>query len=133
MVRMAQSFSLRDPLVDGHGNFGSLDGDPAAAMRYTECRLQPLAETLFLHDVAAPCFPTQKNFDDTQDEPVVLPARLPQLLLNGASGIAVGYATEVPPHNLGELVDAVRLVAQQPGAWVHVHTVRLDTCFRLSI
>ena len=105
MVRMAQAFSLRLPLVDGHGNFGSLDGDPAAAYRYTEARLAPPAMQL-LEELRRRTVDYRQNFDGTTSEPVMLPARFPNLLVNGATGIAVGMATNIPPHNLGELVDA---------------------------
>jgi len=105
MVRMAQDFSLRDPLVDGHGNFGSLDGDQPAAMRYTEARLRPLAMEM-LQELRQQTVNFRPNFDGTLSEPVVLPARFPNLLVNGATGIAVGMATNIPPHNLGEVVDA---------------------------
>lgn len=105
MVRMAQDFALRAPLVDGHGNFGSLDGDSPAAMRYTEVKLQPLALEL-LEEIRRQTVDFRPNFDGTLSEPVVLPARVPNLLINGASGIAVGMATNIPPHNLGEVVDA---------------------------
>ncbi len=103
MARMAQAFSLRDPLVDGHGNFGSIDGDRPAAMRYTEAKLQPLAMA-FLEEIRQNTVPFRPNFDATLSEPVVLPARVPNLLVNGATGIAVGMATSIPPHNLGEVV-----------------------------
>jgi len=106
LVRMAQDFSLRYPLVDGHGNFGSLDGDAAAAMRYTECRLAALAAEL-VQELAKRTIDYRPNYDGTQFEPVVIPARLPQLLMNGTTGIAVGMATNIPPHNLGELCDAL--------------------------
>ncbi len=110
LVRMAQPFSMRAPLVDGQGNFGSLDADGAAAMRYTEARLSPVAMEL-LSELAYDTVPFRPNYDGTKQEPVVLPARLPQLLLNGAHGIAVGMATSIPPHNLGELIRAcVRLI-----------------------
>jgi DNA gyrase subunit A len=107
LVRMAQDFSMRDPLINGHGNFGSVDNDPPAAMRYTECRLQTLTTNALLQDIEAETVDFIDNFDGSQQEPVVLPARVPQLLLNGSSGIAVGMATNIPPHNLGELVDGV--------------------------
>src|SRR5581483_6371597 len=106
MVRMAQPFALRYPLVQGEGNFGSLDGDGAAAMRYTEARLTPLAEEM-LHDLGADTVPLRANYDATIEEPVVLPSAIPQLLMNGSTGIAVGMATNVPPHNLGEIVAAL--------------------------
>ncbi len=104
MVRMAQSWSLRYPLVDGQGNFGSVDGDPPAAMRYTEARLTKIAEEM-LADIDKDTVDFQLNFDDTLEEPKVLPARIPNLLINGASGIAVGMATNMPPHNLSEVID----------------------------
>ena len=106
LVRMAQSFSLRYPLVDGSGNFGSLDGDNAAAMRYTECRLASLS-TEMLSEIEQATVPFRPNYDGTKTEPVVLPARLPNLLVNGATGIAVGMATNIPPHNLGEVCTAL--------------------------
>ncbi|MDL2237192.1 DNA gyrase subunit A [Christensenellaceae bacterium OttesenSCG-928-K19] len=106
MVRMAQDFSMRMPLVDGHGNFGSIDGDPAAAMRYTEARMSPLALEM-LRDLDKDTVPFRPNFDDTENEPDMLPSRYPNLLVNGASGIAVGLATNVPPHNLNEVVNGV--------------------------
>ncbi|MDE2771989.1 MAG: DNA topoisomerase 4 subunit A [Bacteroidota bacterium] len=103
MARMAQTFALRDPLIDGHGNFGSVDGDKPAAMRYTEAKLLPLAMTL-LEELRQNTVPFRPNFDGTLSEPVVLPARIPNLLVNGATGIAVGMATNIPPHNLGEVL-----------------------------
>ena len=106
MVRMAQDFSMRYPLVDGQGNFGSLDGDPPAAMRYTEARMARIAEELLV-DIDSDTVDFTPNFDDSLEEPVVLPARLPNLLLNGASGIAVGMATNIPPHNLREITAAI--------------------------
>lgn len=109
MVRMAQDFSMRYPLVDGQGNFGSLDGDPPAAMRYTEARMARIAEEL-LFDIDAETVDFVPNFDDSLEEPVVLPAKLPNLLLNGTSGIAVGMATNIPPHNLKELAGAINFI-----------------------
>ena len=106
LVRMAQPFALRYPLVDGHGNFGSLDGDGAAAMRYTECRLAPPSAEL-LDQIAQDTVPFRPNYDGTRTEPVVLPARLPNLLVNGATGIAVGMATNIPPHHAGEVCEAL--------------------------
>ena len=106
LVRMAQSFALRYPLVDGHGNFGSLDGDAAAAMRYTECRLAPPSAEL-LDQIDRDTVPFRPNYDGTRTEPVVLPARLPNLLVNGATGIAVGMATNIPPHHAGEVCAAL--------------------------
>ncbi len=108
MVRMAQNFSMRYPLVDGQGNFGSVDGDPPAAMRYTEARLAKATGNL-LADIAKDTVDFERNFDDSLDEPIVLPASLPNLLLNGATGIAVGMSTNVPPHNLTEVTDAHHL------------------------
>ncbi len=114
LVRMAQDFSMRSPLIDGHGNFGSIDNDPPAAMRYTECRLQSLATNALLRDIESETVDFVDNFDGSQQEPVVLPARVPQLLLNGSSGIAVGMATNIPPHNLGELIDGAIALIQNP-------------------
>ena len=109
LVRMAQDFSLRYPLVDGQGNFGSVDGDNAAAMRYTECRLDKIAAEL-LADLDKETVDFQPNYDGKEQEPTVLPARIPNLLINGSSGIAVGMATNIPPHNLNEVIDACQLV-----------------------
>jgi len=106
LVRLAQNFSMRYPLIDGQGNFGSIDNDPAAAMRYTECRLTKLAEEM-LEDIDKKTVRFIPNFDNSVTEPVVLPSKLPNLLINGSSGIAVGMATNIPPHNLGEVIDAV--------------------------
>ncbi len=106
MARMAQDFSMRYPLVDGQGNFGSIDGDSPAAMRYTEARLAPIAGELLV-DIEKETVEFVENFDGALREPVVLPARLPNLFLNGASGIAVGMATNIPPHNLAELCDGL--------------------------
>jgi DNA gyrase subunit A len=106
MVRMAQDFSMRLPLIDGQGNFGSMDGDPAAAMRYTEARLAKVSDEL-LNDIDKETVDFNPNYDDTTKEPSVLPAKFPNLLVNGAGGIAVGMATNIPPHNLGEVIDAV--------------------------
>jgi DNA gyrase subunit A len=117
LVRMAQDFSLRYPLVDGQGNFGSIDGDNPAAMRYTECRLSRIASEL-LADIDRETVDFQPNYDGKELEPTVLPARLPNLLINGSAGIAVGMATNIPPHNLGEIVDACLLLANRPDATV---------------
>ena len=106
MVRMAQSFNMRYELVEGHGNFGSIDGDEAAAMRYTEARMAKITEEL-LADIGKDTIDYRKNFDESLDEPIVLPAKLPNMLLNGATGIAVGMATNIPPHNLSELCDGI--------------------------
>ncbi len=113
MVRMAQPFSLRYPLVHGEGNFGSLDGDSAAAMRYTEAKLAPLTDELF-RDLRGQTVPFRPNYDATLEEPVVLPAAIPQLLLNGSSGIAVGMATNIPPHNFSEVVHALVAMVDDP-------------------
>src|SRR5262245_27517441 len=113
MVRLAQPFSLRYPLVHGEGNFGSLDGDGAAAMRYTEAKLAPLTDELF-RDLRGQTVPFRANYDATLEEPGVLPAGIPQLLLNGASGIAVGMATNIPPHNFTEVVNALVAMIDDP-------------------
>ena len=113
MVRMAQPFSMRMKLIDGHGNFGSADGDPPAAMRYTEARMSPLALEL-LRDLDKDTVTWSPNFDDSMEEPNMLPGRFPNLLVNGASGIAVGLATNIPPHNMGEAIDAVVAVIDDP-------------------
>ncbi|MEL0324960.1 MAG: DNA gyrase subunit A, partial [Rhodospirillales bacterium] len=113
MVRMAQDFSMRLPLVDGQGNFGSMDGDRAAAMRYTEVRMDRAA-TQLLEDIDRDTVDFQPNYDETVNEPVVLPARFPNLLVNGAGGIAVGMATNIPTHNLGEVIDATLAVLERP-------------------
>ena len=113
MVRMAQDFSYRYMLVDGHGNFGSVDGDPAAAMRYTEARLSKIA-TEMLRDINKDTIDFQENYDGTDREPVVLPARFPNLLVNGANGIAVGMATNIPPHNLGEVISGLHMLMKNP-------------------
>ncbi|HZP26510.1 MAG TPA: DNA gyrase subunit A [Dehalococcoidia bacterium] len=115
MVRLAQDFNMRYPLVDGQGNFGSVDGDPAAAYRYTEARLAAIAEEL-LADIDRDTVDFTPNFDDSLREPVVLPARLPNLLINGSSGIAVGMATNIPPHNLSEICDAIAHIIEHPDA-----------------
>jgi DNA gyrase subunit A len=113
LVRLAQEWNLRYPLIDGQGNFGSIDGDPAAAYRYTECRLTELAEEL-LADIDRETVDLIPNFDDSTREPFVLPSRVPNLLVNGSSGIAVGMATNVPPHNLGEVCDALVALIEHP-------------------
>lgn len=117
MVRMAQDFSYRTPLVDGHGNFGSIDGDGAAAMRYTEARMSKIATEL-LRDINKDTIDYHDNYDGNEQEPDVLPARFPNLLVNGASGIAVGMATNIPPHNLNEVIDACALLMDNPDATV---------------
>src|SRR5690349_4810475 len=113
LVRMAQDFNMRYPLVDGQGNFGSVDGDMPAAMRYTEARLSRIAEEL-LADIEKETVDFTPNFDETEKEPTVLPTRVPNLLVNGASGIAVGMATNIPPHNLREIIDATVLMIEKP-------------------
>src|SRR6476660_3250797 len=105
IVRMAQDFSLRYPLIDGQGNFGSIDGDNAAAMRYTEIRMARIASEL-LEDIDKETVDFGPNYDGSEHEPLILPAKIPNLLINGSSGLAVGMATNIPPHNLGEVVDA---------------------------
>ncbi|MCJ7769564.1 MAG: DNA gyrase subunit A, partial [Dehalococcoidales bacterium] len=115
MVRMAQEFSMRHTLIDGQGNFGSVDNDPPAAMRYTEVRLSGIAEQILL-DIDKDTVDFVPNFDDSLTEPVVMPSRLPNLLVNGSSGIAVGMATNIPPHNLGEVCDAVSYLIDNPQA-----------------
>jgi len=114
LVRMAQDFSMRMPLIDGHGNFGSVDNDPPAAMRYTESRLQALTTDSLLEDIEAETVDFIDNFDGSQQEPTVMPARVPHLLLNGSSGIAVGMATNIPPHNLTELIDGLLALIDNP-------------------
>jgi len=113
MVRLAQNFASRYPLIDGHGNFGSVDGDSAAAMRYTEARMSKIATEL-LRDIEKDTVAFMANFDDTLEEPVVLPARIPNLLINGSAGIAVGMATNIPPHNIGEVIDGVIMLIDNP-------------------
>ena len=115
LVRMAQGFNMRYPLIDGQGNFGSVDGDPAAAYRYTECRLSRLAEEL-LADIEKETVDFGPNFDESTEEPLVLPTRVPSLLVNGSDGIAVGMATKIPPHNLTEIIDATILLINKPNA-----------------
>src|ERR1700681_4210034 len=114
LVRLAQDFNMRYPLIDGQGNFGSVDGDPPAAMRYTECRLARPAMEL-LEDIDKDTVDFQANYDGNENEPVVLPAKFPNLLVNGAGGIAVGMATNIPPHNLGEVIDACVALIDNPG------------------
>src|SRR2546427_4575448 len=113
LVRMVQEFTLRYPLIDGQGNFGSIDGDPPAAYRYTECRLTELAEEL-VADIDKETVDFVPNFDDSTEEPVVLPSKIPNLLVNGSAGIAVGMATNIPPHNLGEVCDALVALIESP-------------------
>src|SRR5437016_2175890 len=115
LVRMVQDFSLRYPLIDGQGNFGSVEGDPAAAYRYTEARLMPIA-TEMLADIDKATVPFVPNFDDRLEEPSVLPSGVPNLVVNGSSGIAVGMATNIPPHNLGEVVQALVYIVDNPDA-----------------
>ena len=113
IVRMAQNFSLRYPLIDGQGNFGSIDGDSAAAMRYTEVRMEKLAEEM-LQDLDKETVDWQPNYDDSLKEPQVLPTKIPNLLVNGSAGIAVGMATNVPPHNLKEVCLSLKALLHNP-------------------
>ena len=113
LVRLAQDFSIRCTLVDGHGNFGSVDGDPPAAYRYTEARLSKIAVEM-LRDIEKKTVDFYPNFDDTREQPVVLPSRYPNLLVNGSDGIAVGMATSIPPHNLGEVIDGTIALLDNP-------------------
>ena len=115
LVRMAQDFNMRYPLIDGQGNFGSVDGDPAAAYRYTECRLARIAEEM-LADIEKETVDFVPNFDESTEEPMVLPTRVPNLLINGSDGIAVGMATKIPPHNLTEIIEATILLINKPTA-----------------
>ena len=124
LVRLVQTFSSRYPLLDGHGNFGSVDNDPPAAMRYTETRLAPISHEAMLGDISEALVDFIDNFDSSQQEPVVMPTQLPILLLNGSSGIAVGMATNIPPHNLGEVVDGLIALIDRP-------TLSDDELFRL--
>src|SRR6266481_5538008 len=113
LARMAQDFAMRNTLVDGRGNFGSVDGDKPGAMRYTECRLAALAMEI-LRDIDEETVTFNPNYDNTEEEPAVLPARFPNLLVNGSTGIAVGMATNIPPHNLGEVIDAAVAMIDNP-------------------
>ena len=113
LVRLAQDFSINCPLVDGHGNFGSVDGDSAAAYRYTEARLSKLSAEM-LRDLDKDTVDFYPNFDDTEMQPVVLPSRIPNILVNGSDGIAVGMATNIPPHNLGECIDGCVAILDNP-------------------
>ncbi|HEY5594974.1 MAG TPA: DNA gyrase subunit A, partial [Nitrospiria bacterium] len=115
LVRMAQDFNMRYPLIDGQGNFGSIDGDPPAAMRYTEARLTKIAVEM-LAELERETVDFIPNYDNTRTEPIVLPTRIPNLIVNGSSGIAVGMATNIPPHNIGETIDALVLLARNPRA-----------------
>ena len=117
LVGLAQEFSTRYPLIDGQGNFGSIDDDPAGAMRYTECRLTKIAETLLL-DIDKDTVDFQPNYKDSMEEPTVLPGLLPNILVNGTTGIGVGYQTKIPPHNLNEVVDALLHLLDFPEATV---------------
>jgi DNA gyrase subunit A len=114
LVRMVQDFASRYPLLDGHGNFGSVDNDPPAAMRYTETRLAAVGNEALLREIGEATVDFTDNFDNSQQEPIVLPAQLPNLLLNGSSGIAVGMATNIPPHNLAEVVDGLVALIDRP-------------------
>src|SRR5699024_7217552 len=115
LVRLAQDFSLRYPLIDGHGNFGSVDGDPPAAYRYTEARMAKIANEM-LRDIEKETIDWDPNYDESLKEPRVLPSRFPNLLVNGSSGIAVGMTTNIPPHNLSEVIDAAICVIDNPEA-----------------
>jgi DNA gyrase subunit A len=117
IVRMVQDFSLRYPLIDGQGNFGSIDGDQAAAMRYTEVRMDRVAEEMLV-DIEKETVPFMPNYDGSMKEPVVLPAKLPNLLINGSTGIAVGMATNMPPHNINEVIDGVLMLIENPEAQI---------------
>jgi DNA gyrase subunit A len=128
MVRMAQEWSLRYPLIDGQGNFGSMDGDSPAAMRYTEARLRKIAEEM-LADINKDTVDFQLNFDDSLTEPTVLPAKIPNLLVNGASGIAVGMATNMPPHNLTEVIEQICCSSDNRSCCT-VSVPDRDKCFR---
>ena len=125
LVRLAQTFSMRYPLIDGHGNFGSVDGDPPAAYRYTEARLSKIANEM-VSDINKKVVDFQTNYDDKLLEPVVLPSRFPNLLVNGSNGIAVGMATNIPPHNLGEVIDAIMMLIDNPDASIE----ELMTCIK---
>ncbi|MBR5583384.1 MAG: DNA topoisomerase, partial [Lachnospiraceae bacterium] len=114
LVVMSQDFKKGMPLVDGHGNFGSIEGDGAAAMRYTEARLQKVTQEVFLNDLDKDVVDFMPNFDETEKEPTVLPVRVPNLLINGTEGIAVGMATNVPPHNFGEVMEAAKAYMKNP-------------------
>ena len=140
LVRMAQDFSMRLPLIDGHGNFGSVDNDPPAAMRYTESRLQALTTDSLLEDIESETVDFIDNFDGSQQEPTVMPARIPQLLLNGSTGIAVGMATNIPPHNLTELIEYARrnpgkvsYASFSPGTTSHFAGYQLNERYNLDM
>jgi DNA gyrase subunit A len=127
MVRMAQDFSMRYPLVDGQGNFGSIDGDAAAAMRYTEARISPMGNDM-LQDIGSNTIDFVPNFDDSLEEPAVLPAAIPNLLVNGSSGIAVGMSTSIPPHNLGEVIDALAFMLEH---WSDLEDISIADLMRI--
>ena len=131
MVRMAQPFSMRVPLVDGQGNFGSMDGDSAAAMRYTEARMAKVAHSL-IEDIDKDTVDFMPNYDESLQEPVVLPATYPNLLVNGGNGIAVGMATNIPPHNLGEVLDACCAYIDNPEISFKSFKVELDEEIKIS-
>ena len=113
LVRLAQDFSSRYPMVDGHGNFGNIDGDGAAAMRYTEARLTKIASEM-VKDINKDTVDFMDNYDGEEQEPTVLPSKIPNILVNGSTGIAVGMATNIPPHNLGEVIDAILAIMENP-------------------
>jgi len=121
MVRMAQDWSLRYPLIDGQGNFGSIDGDSPAAMRYTEARFKKIAEEMLI-DIDKNTVDFKLNFDDTLEEPTVLPSKIPNLLINGSSGIAVGMATNMPPHNLSQVIDGIIAYINSINWWFFIYS-----------
>jgi len=123
LVRMVQDFSMSLPLIDGQGNFGSVDGDPPAAMRYTETRLAKISQNL-IDDIDKDTVEFKSNYDETEKEPSVLPAQFPNLLVNGAGGIAVGMATSIPPHNLGEIIDGTLALIDNKDDNCHLYTCK---------
>ena len=129
LVRLVQDFSSRYPVLDGHGNFGSVDDDPPAAMRYTETRLAAIAHEAMLEEIGSETVDFNPNFDGSQQEPTVLPAQLPFLLLNGCTGIAVGMATSIPPHNLNEIVDGIIELIRKPDTSNEWQVVDLEDMF----
>ena len=131
LVVMEQDFKKGMPLVDGHGNFGSIEGDGAAAMRYTEAKLQKFTQDVYLADMDKNVVDFQPNFDETEKEPVVLPVRIPNLLINGAEGIAVGMTTSIPPHNLSEVVDGVKAYMDNPEITTEVRINGLSNHIRI--
>jgi len=134
IVRMAQNFSLRYPLIDGQGNFGSIDGDPPAAMRYTEIRMMRLAHQM-LEDLEKETVDFAANYDESLTEPSVLPSKFPNLLVNGSSGIAVGMATNIPPHNLNEITEAIKAIIDNPAPTtpILVESISISMLFFIMI